>query len=94
MTMLEEIEKGKQLIARCERSLALEKLKKHRAETRTKIELGGLVVKSGISHYNKAVILGALDYIQELILQNRSYIKLFEIAGYKLFGNGRLSKLK
>lgn len=40
MTINEQITKEKQLFARCEKSLALEKLKKRKANTRRKIELG------------------------------------------------------
>lgn len=94
MTMFKQIEKEKQLIARSEKSLSYEQLKKRRADTRNKIELGGLVIKSGISDYNKAVVLGALGYIHELILQNKSYINFFEILGYNLFHNEKASKLK
>ncbi|KTD48053.1 protein TraD [Legionella rubrilucens] len=53
-----KIQKQQQAIARCEKSLALEKLKKRRADTRRKIELGGLVIKSGMDGFNKAVIVG------------------------------------
>ncbi|HHX7303671.1 TPA: conjugal transfer protein TraD [Legionella anisa] len=85
MTMLDEIEKEKQLIARCERSLALEKLKKRRVDTRCKIEWGGLVIKSGMNSFNKATILGALDFSFKLIGENNSYMDLFEATGEKLF---------
>ncbi|CZH23371.1 conjugal transfer protein TraD [Legionella pneumophila] len=84
MTMLEEIEKEKQLIARCERSLALERLKKRRADTRCKIELGGLVIKSGLSKYDKVTVLGALDYALKLIMLDE-YHKQFNIRGKELF---------
>ncbi|HEM0470651.1 conjugal transfer protein TraD [Legionella pneumophila serogroup 1] len=84
MTVLEEIEKEKQLIARCEKSLALEKLKKRRADTRRKIELGGLVIKSGFSCYDKTVILGALNYALELIHNTESYRDLYETRGKSL----------
>ena len=87
MDTLEQIVKQKQSIARCENSLAQEKLKKRRADTRRKIELGGLVVKSGMAQYNKATLLGALDYIFKLILQDESYKYLFEISGDNLFQN-------
>ncbi|HAT1979019.1 TPA: conjugal transfer protein TraD [Legionella pneumophila] len=85
MNMLEQIEKEKQLIARCEKSLALEKLRKRRADTRHKIELGGLVIKSGMDRFNKATILGALDYSLKMIEENISYKDLFEVTGKKLF---------
>jgi hypothetical protein len=85
MTTLDKIEKEKQLIARCEKSLALEKLKKRKADTRRKIELGGLVIKAGMDGFNKSVILGALDYSSELLRQDETSMELFEIRGNKLF---------
>ena len=81
----EQIVKQKQSIARCENSLALEKLKKRRADTRRKIELGGLVVKAGMDGFNKSVILGALDYTAKIVEQDPDYEKHFELIGDKLF---------
>lgn len=85
MSVHEEIKHQKQYIARCEKSLALEKIKKRRADTRRKIEFGGLVIKSGIDSYNKAIILGALNYVLKLIEQDQYYLKLFESMGDNLF---------
>ncbi|HBD9385710.1 TPA: conjugal transfer protein TraD [Legionella pneumophila] len=86
MTMLEQIEKEKQLIARCEKSLALEQLRKRKADTRRKIELGGLVIKSGLGKYDKVVILGALDHVLKLIITD-AYYKQFNARGRELFGS-------
>ncbi|CAM4474398.1 MAG: hypothetical protein LEGION0403_FIIPPAGN_02814 [Legionella sp.] len=72
MGMFEEIEKEKQMIAHCEKSLALEKLKKRKEDTKRKIELGGLVIKSGIIQFNKYSILGVLNYIFNLMTQDAS----------------------
>ncbi|MFO2972498.1 conjugal transfer protein TraD [Legionella pneumophila serogroup 10] len=85
MTILEQIVKENQLIARCEKSLALEKLKRRKADTRRKIELGGLVIKSGLDGFNKSTILGALKHSLNLIEQDKSYINLFEAKGHDLF---------
>ncbi|WP_131778526.1 conjugal transfer protein TraD [Legionella bozemanae] len=85
MITFKQIEKEKQLIARCEKSLALEKLKNRRADTRRKIELGGLVIKAGLHRFEKALILGALDYSLELIKQDKHYEKLFLARGANLF---------
>ncbi|HAT1704408.1 TPA: conjugal transfer protein TraD [Legionella pneumophila] len=85
MAMLEEIEKEKQLIARCEKSLALEILKRRKADTRSKIELGGLIIKSGLNIFNKSVILGGLDYIFEMANNDTSYLNFFESRGKQLF---------
>lgn len=85
MDTFEQIVKQKQSIARCENSLAQEKLKKRRADTRRKIELGGLVIKAGMEGFNKSVVLGGLDYTAKLIEQDPNYEKLFEVIGDKLF---------
>lgn len=55
MTTHHQIIKQQQQVARCEKSLALEKLKKRRADTRRKIEFGGLVIKAGIDGFNRAL---------------------------------------
>ena len=55
-----KIVKKSQEIARLERKLALDKIKKRKAETRRKIEFGGLVVKASMDDYSKEIILGAL----------------------------------
>ena len=85
MTTLEQIGKEKQLIARCEKSLSLEKLKKRKAYTRRKIEFGGLVIKSSMDVYNKAVILGGLVHLVQLIEEDENYQKLFDSIGNNLF---------
>ena len=85
MTMLKQIEKEKQNLARCEKSLALEKLKKRKADTRRKIELGGLVIKAGMGEFDKAVVLGALIYAIRLITLDSNYYKLFEGIGVNSF---------
>ncbi len=85
MATFEQIGNAKQLIARCEKSLALEKLKKRKADTRRKIELGGLVIKSGMAIYDKSILLGALEYAGELIEQDSNYESLFKSIGDKMF---------
>ncbi|MCE3043963.1 conjugal transfer protein TraD [Legionella sp. 16cNR16C] len=90
MDITKQITRQKQIICREEKSLAAEKLKKRRAETRRKIELGGLVVKAGMDAYNKAVILGVLNYINELLSNESKLIELFEQNGSLLF----MDKLK
>ena len=72
-------------MARCEKSLAFEKLKKRRADTRRKIEFGGLVIKSGMDGFNKSVILGALSHAMQLIENDENYLPLFESVGDALF---------
>ncbi|HCD9515734.1 TPA: conjugal transfer protein TraD [Legionella pneumophila] len=85
MTTLNQIQKQKQTIARSEEELAKTKLKKRRADTRRKIELGGVVIKSGMDGHNKSVVLGALVYALSLMQEESSYIDLFETKGNMLF---------
>ncbi|HAT2057358.1 conjugal transfer protein TraD [Legionella pneumophila] len=85
MTIHKQIEKEKQLIARYEKSLALDKLKRRKADAQRKIELGGLVIKSGLDTYNKAIILGGLNYISEIANKDSNYLNLFEDRGKRLF---------
>jgi hypothetical protein len=80
-----QIVKQKQYVARCEKSLALEKIKKRRADTRRKIEFGGLVIKAGMDGFNKSVILGALLHAMQLIQKDETHIMLFESDGDVLF---------
>lgn len=81
----EVIKKEQQKIARLEKSLAIDKLKKRRADTRKKIEFGGLVIKSAMNAYNKSIILGALIHAMQLIEQDNHYITLFESIGDNRF---------
>jgi hypothetical protein len=57
MSTYEQIIKQQQQVARCEKSIALEKLQKRRADTRRKIELGGLVIKSGMDLINQLFLV-------------------------------------
>ncbi|QDQ40263.1 conjugal transfer protein TraD [Legionella geestiana] len=83
MTILEGIKREGQLIVRCEKSIKLEKLRKRKADTRRKIELGGLVIKAGLGDFNKPTILGALDYVVGLIA-NDGFQSGFERNGEKI----------
>ncbi len=85
METLDQIKKQQQAIAQDEQSLALAKLKNRRADTRHKIELGGLVIKSGMDGFNKSVILGGLHYLSQLIQNDFTYHKLFQTTGENLF---------
>lgn len=85
MSMNNKIQQQKQLIARCEKAIALEKLKKRRTDTRRKIELGGLVIKAGMDGYNKSIILGSIFYSIQLLNQDITYKSLFENYGDSLF---------
>ena len=88
MTTREQIIKQTQLVARCEKSLAVETLKKRRADTRRKIEFGGLVIKAALDVHNKAIILGALSQAMQLIDSDNNYLTLFESIGANLLLKG------
>jgi len=88
MTTREQIIKQTQLVARCEKSLAVETLKKRRADTRRKIEFGGLVIKAALDVHNKAIILGALSHAMQLIDSDNNYLTLFESIGANLLLKG------
>jgi len=85
MTSNDAIKKEQQHIARLENALAIEKLKKRRADTRRKIEFGGLVIKSAMDANNKSVILGALAHAMRLIEEDEKYETIFESIGDTLF---------
>lgn len=78
---VDDIQKIQQQIHRLERNLALEKIKKRKADTRRKIELGGLVIKAGMDHFPKSVILGALMDAFANIKQDESYKKRYQQNG-------------
>jgi len=84
MTIFKHIKKQQQTLMRCEKDYALKQIKQRRADTRRKIELGGLVIKAGMNVFNKAVILGALDYAVVLLAED-NYSHLFETRGNYLF---------
>mgnify|MGYP001365203413 CR=1 FL=1 len=85
MQLLDAIKEQQQKVARLERHLALEKLKARKSDTRRKIEFGGLVIKSKIDKYSKAVILGALIDALESIERDASYEKLFKAKAEAVF---------
>lgn len=85
MNLNEEIDKQKQAISKLEKNLALTNLKTRKAQTRRKIEFGGLVVKSGMDAYSKDVILGVLAHAANLIEQDIQNLKLFESIGETSF---------
>jgi hypothetical protein len=87
MSTHDEIIKQQQLISRCEKSLALERINRRKSDTRRKIEYGGLMIKSSMDVYNKAIILGGLAHLIHLIAQDEKHLQLFEAIGNNLFIN-------
>ena len=80
-----KIKKTAQEIARLERKLALDKIKKRKAETRRKIELGGLVVKAKMDHLPKDIILGALISARKEIEKEATAKTLYQSVGQSAF---------
>lgn len=80
-----KIKKQHQLIAIAEKSLAQERLKQRKADTRRKIELGGLVIKTGMDGLGKSFVLGALLYAMNLFTKDAQYKTIFESLGEQAF---------
>lgn len=85
MTFQKKVLKQQQIIARAEQQLAVEKLKKRRADTRNKIQLGGLVIKSEMNLYSKEIILGALLHAFDMIQKDENYKTVFSSIGENAF---------
>jgi hypothetical protein len=80
-----KIKKKTQEIAKLERNLALAKIKKRKAETRRKIEFGGLVVKANMDTYSKDIILGALIHIKSELKKDAGASLLYQSIGQAAF---------
>ena len=80
-----QVVKAQQRLNRFECNLALEKIKKRKADTRRKIELGGLVIKAGMDQYPKDVILGSLLSAIDELEQDRSIEAIFSKRGKNQF---------
>lgn len=80
-----QIKKKAQKIAKIERKLALEKIKERKAETRRKIEFGGLVVKAKMDQYSKDIILGALLHAAKELNQESGSALLYQSIGQSAF---------
>jgi Conjugal transfer protein TraD len=85
VSLPKQIKKQEQLIARYENQLAYEKIKQRKLETRRKIEFGGLVIKSGMSEWDKAAILGALLHATAALEKEPHYEALFKSLGETAF---------
>ncbi len=85
MNLDRDIIKRKQKLARIQRCLALQKIKRRKAETRHKIQLGGLVVKAKMDQHSKAIILGALIDAYENLQKDDNIKTLFKIKGETAF---------
>ena len=74
-------------LLRTERNLSRIRMDARKADTRRKIELGGLVIKSGLANEDPAVIFGALSLaVKALNGSNGEGTRLrFQSAGSALF---------
>ena len=85
MSTLDKIKKTGQRVAKHERQLALRKIKERKAQTRHKIQLGGLVVKAHLSQYPKDIILGALIDVQERLAKEPGIEMYYQSKGQAAF---------
>jgi hypothetical protein len=87
VTNANAIKKAERTLAKLERNLSLEKIKKRKQDTRRKIEMGGLVIKAEMDLYPKDVILGALIQARKEIEESEENRRLFEVIGTANFLN-------
>ena len=80
-----QIRKKTQEVARLERKFALERIKTRKAQTRRKIELGGLIVKAGMDNVSKEIILGALIHAKKEIEKEPAAQSLYQSIGQSAF---------
>ena len=85
MSTQQAIEKTQQRINRLEGSLSREKLKARKADTRHKIELGGLVIKAKMDSFTKDIILGALLDALERIKEEPKIQTYYQSKGQAAF---------
>ena len=85
MDTSKKIKKTEQQVAALELKVAAAKMKERRAETRSKIQYGGLVVKAKMDAYPKDVILGALISAYQEITNSDEAKRVFELKGKQAF---------
>jgi len=85
MTTQAKIGKASQQLSRYQQNLALQKIKERKADTRNKIQLGGLVIKANMQDYAKSVILGALIDACEQLERDDAILALFKAKGEATF---------
>ena len=81
-----QITKTAQQVEKLERKLALDKIKQRKADTRRKIEFGGLVIKAKMDNYSKDVILGSLlDAKEQIEKEGKAQHALYKAKGHAVF---------
>jgi len=82
MTTQTKLQQQSQQLEQLEKQLAAQRLKQRKADTRHKIELGGLVIKAKMAGFAKDIILGALIDAKMRIEQEPETIRLFQSKGH------------
>ena len=85
MSIQEQLKAAEQHLAKLERAKAIQAIKKRKLDTRRKIELGGLVIKSHLNQYSKDIILGALIDAVDQLSDNPELKRLWQIKGQQAF---------
>ena len=85
MSTQDQLKTAEQRLARLERTKAMQAIKRRKMDTRRKIELGGLVIKSRLNQYPKDVILGALIDAMDQLSDNPELKRLWQIKGQQAF---------
>ena len=78
---MNEVDKTQQKINRLQLDLSRERMKKRKQDTRTKIQLGGLVIKASMHNHPKDVLLGALIYCRKEMQSNPALNAEFKALG-------------
>lgn len=64
---------------------AMDRATKRKAETRRKIELGGLIIKAGFGDMDKAAILGMLQTQAVYLKENPAIVNRWRNVGAEIF---------
>jgi hypothetical protein len=74
-------------VARFERMAKTMSSDARKKDTRDKIELGGLIVKAGLRHQKRALLLGALIDVSRRIRDDEGERARLTAIGVEAFGN-------
>ena len=84
-SILDVIVKHTQKIARLERKLAKQKAQARQQDTRTKISLGGLVIKAKLDPLSEEILLGGLLELEKQLTAEPSLLDVFQAKGEAVF---------
>ncbi len=85
MSSGKELKKAEQLYNRAALKLSRERERIRKNDIHNKIQLGGLVIKSGMDKYSKSVILGALIDAVNNIKNDPDYERIYKMKGDRAF---------